>query len=111
MAIEEAVDQVQIARPAAPGADRELASQMRLGTRRESGHLLVPDMHPVDLAVAANRVGQPIEAVADNAVDSFDTNCRENFCELISDGFAIYCPLLSGSGMLPWSYFSGAIRE
>ena len=53
VAIKEAIDQVQITRPAAPGADRELARQMGLGARREGRDLLVPDMHPLDLALAA----------------------------------------------------------
>ena len=86
MTIEEAVDQVQITGPAASGADRELARQMRLGTRSERGHLLVPDMHPVYPALTAERVGQPVEAVSDNAIDSLDTRCCEGFRELIGDG-------------------------
>ena len=87
VAIEQAVDQVQIARSAAAGADRELAGQMRLGARREGRDFLVPDMHPFDLALAANRVGQPIQAVADDAVDPLDTCCGEDFRELISYRF------------------------
>ena len=55
VAIEEAVDEVQIARAAAAGADGELARQMRLGARRERGDLLVPDMNPLDLALPAKR--------------------------------------------------------
>ena len=53
VAIEQAVDQVQIARPAAPRADGELTREMCLRTRREGGNLFVPDMHPLDLALAA----------------------------------------------------------
>ena len=55
--IKQPVDQVQIARPAAAGADGELTRQMGLGASRESGNLLVSDMHPFDLALAAKRVG------------------------------------------------------
>ena len=57
VAIEQAVDEVQVAGPAAAGADRELARQMRFGTGRESGDLLVPDMDPFDLALPADRIG------------------------------------------------------
>ena len=59
---------------------------MSLGTRREGGNLFVPDMHPLDLAVAANGVGNAVEAVADDAVDPLDTRRREGFGELISYG-------------------------
>ncbi len=51
MAIEQAVDEMQIARPAAAGADGELAGQMRLGAGREGGDLLVADVDPLDLAL------------------------------------------------------------
>ena len=83
--IEQAVDEMQIARPAAAGADGELTRQMRLGAGRERRDLLVPDMDPLDLALPANRVGQPVQAVADNAIDPLDTGCDEDFRELISD--------------------------
>ena len=85
--IEQAVDQVQIARPAAPGADRELTRQMRLGTRCEGCDFFVPDMHPLYLPLAAKRVRQPVQAVADNAVNPLDTCCSEGFRKLISHRF------------------------
>jgi hypothetical protein len=60
---------------------------MRFRTRRERRNLLVPDMNPLDLALPAQRVGQPIQAVADYAVDPLDTGCSEGFRELISNSF------------------------
>jgi hypothetical protein len=45
---------MQIARPAAPGTDGELIGQMRLGTGRKGGDFLVPDVDPLDLALAAD---------------------------------------------------------
>jgi hypothetical protein len=44
---------------------------MRLGTRRESDNLLVPDMYPLNLARAPDRVARPVQAVADNAINPF----------------------------------------
>ncbi len=85
VAIEEAVDQVQVARPAAAGADRERVGQMRLRTRRERGDLLIADMHPFDLALAPDRVGQAVQAVADNPVHPLDTDRSQGFSELVSD--------------------------
>ena len=72
VAVEQAVDEMQVARPAAARADRELAGQVGLGAGRESGGLLVPDMDPLDLALPAHRVGEAVQAVADEAVDPLD---------------------------------------
>jgi len=84
--IEQPIDQVQIAWSAATRANSEFARQMGFGTRRKGGNLFVPDMHPLDLAVAANGVSNAVEAVADDAVDPLDTRRRESFGELISYG-------------------------
>src|SRR5260370_6915690 len=84
---EQAIDQVQIARAAAPGADTKLSRQVRLGTGRESRALLVPHMHPFYLALASDRVGQPIQAVADDAIYPLHAGGSEGFCKLISNGF------------------------
>jgi hypothetical protein len=84
VAIEQTVDEVQIARSAAACADGQLAGQMRLGTGGECGDLLVPDMEPFDLALTADGIRQPVEAVADDAVDALDAYGGEGFDELVS---------------------------
>ena len=72
---------------------------MRLGTRREGRDLLVPDVDPLDLALAPQRVGQPIQAVADDAVDPLHARCGENLRELVRDGFGhVSPPLRSARG-------------
>ena len=45
---------------------------MGLGAGGKSRDLLVPDMRPIDLAPAADRVGEAVQAVTDNAVNAFD---------------------------------------
>lgn len=87
VAVEQAVDEVKIARPAAAGADGELTRQMRLGTRREGRDLLMPDVNPFDLGLAAKRVGQPVQAVANNAINPLDAGRDEDFRKLVRDGF------------------------
>ena len=82
VAIEQAVDEVQVAWPAAAGADGELAGQMRFGTGREGRDLLVPDMDPLDLALAADGIRQPVQAVADEAVDAFHAGSGQDLDEL-----------------------------
>ncbi len=86
MAVEQPVDEVQIARPAAAGADRQGVGQMGLGPGREGGHLLVTHVNPFDLALATDRVGQAVQAVADDAVDALNPGGGEGFGELIGDG-------------------------
>jgi hypothetical protein len=58
---------------------------MRRGTRRERRSLLVADMYPFDLALAAKRVRHSVEAITDDAVNPLDTSCDEDFDELISN--------------------------
>ena len=40
---------------------------MRLGACREGGDLLVADVNPFDLSFAADRIGDAVETVADDA--------------------------------------------
>ena len=72
MAVEEAVDEMQVAGAAAAGADGEAAGDMGVGARGEGGDLLMPDMQPFDAAGSAQRIGEAVEAVADDAVDALD---------------------------------------
>ena len=60
---------MEIAWAAAAGADREIARQVRFGAGRKSGDLLVADMEPFDLTLASDGVGQPVQAIPDDAID------------------------------------------
>ncbi|GJE69732.1 hypothetical protein CHKEEEPN_1261 [Methylorubrum podarium] len=68
--VEQAVDEMEVARPAGAGADREFAGDLRLARGGERRDLLVADMDPVDDAAAADRFRDPVQAVADEAVDA-----------------------------------------
>src|SRR5580704_19577374 len=85
MTVEQAIDEVQIARSAAAGADREITREMRLRARCKGRDLLVPDMNPFDLSLATKRVCQTIEAIADKAIDALDAGRCEHFRKLICD--------------------------
>src|SRR4051812_39431868 len=93
MAVEEPVDEVQVAGSTAPGADRQAPGQLRLGARRERRDLLVADMDPCDFALPADCVRQAVQAVADDPVDPLDACRRERCGELVCN-----CPHLSA----PW---------
>jgi len=62
---------MQVARPATAGTNRKLTGDMRVGARGEGGDLFVPHVQPLNAAMAAQRIGEAVEAVADNAVDAF----------------------------------------
>src|ERR1700731_4535554 len=85
MAVEQTVDEVQIAGPAAAGTNGEFTGQVRFGAGRESCNLLVPDVNPLDLALPPQRVGEAVEAIADNAIDPLDARCSQGLGELVGD--------------------------
>jgi len=57
---------MQIAWPTAAGADPKLPGEMRLGA--SSCDFLMSHVNPLDLALVAEGVSQPIQAVAHNAI-------------------------------------------
>jgi hypothetical protein len=57
-----------------------------LGASREGGDLFVPHMHPLNLALAADGVGQTVQAVADDSIDPLDAGGGEDGSELIRNG-------------------------
>ena len=87
VAIEKSVDQMQIARPAASGTHRQFACQMRLGPGGECGDLFMPHMEPLDLGLPAQRIRQPIQAVADDAIDAPNPGRSQRFRELVGYRF------------------------
>jgi hypothetical protein len=71
MAIEEAVDEVKIARAATARAHRELSGKMSLRAGGKRGYLFMPYMQPFDLFALPDDVGQPVQGVANHPVDPF----------------------------------------
>jgi hypothetical protein len=56
---------------------------MRIRAGRERGDFLVPDMQPLNAAMAPQRIGEAIEAVANDSIDSPDTGGGESFDHLV----------------------------
>ena len=83
--IEQAVDEMQVARAARPSADRKLARDLRFARGGKGGDLFMPDVNPVDRLSLAQRVGEAIEAVADDAEDALDAGLRQRLCDKVCD--------------------------
>jgi hypothetical protein len=77
------IDQVQVARTATSGANRETTCDMRIRAGRERGDFLVPDMKPLITAMAAQCIGEAIEAVAYDPIDALNTCRGEGFDHLV----------------------------
>ena len=86
MAVEQAVDQVQIAGPAASRTHRQLPRDRSLGAGGECRRFLVANMHPVDLAMPAQGIGQAVQAVAGDTPDALYARRGEGLCDEIGDG-------------------------
>src|SRR5882757_1972735 len=93
VAVVEAVDQVQVARATRPSTDSERAGEVGLSPGCEGRRLLVTNMHPLNLALAAKCIGQPVQAIADDAVNPLDADGFKGFGELICDGLHNLTPL------------------
>src|SRR3954453_9398868 len=62
--VEEPVDEMEIARPAARRADRELAGYRGLSRGSERGGLLMPEVRPVAPSIPMKGLGEAVERVA-----------------------------------------------
>jgi hypothetical protein len=87
MTVEQSIDEVKIARTAASGADGQRAGELRLCAGRESRNLFMADMDPFDLALAPDRVGDAVEAIANDAIDTFHADRCQGLGELVCHGF------------------------
>src|SRR5436189_4689768 len=75
MGVVEAVDQMKISGAAASGADGQSASEMRFRAGGERRRLFMSHVNPSNSLSSSNRVGDSVERVACDSVDSLDV-CR-----------------------------------
>jgi hypothetical protein len=68
---------MQVPGAAASRADGYLAGELGLRPGRECPGFFMADVHPLDLAAAADGVCYRVEAVADDAVNSLDSCLRK----------------------------------
>jgi hypothetical protein len=98
LAIEQSVDEMQIAGSAASRTNGKVAGKMSLGAGRESGNLFVTHVEPLDFALASNRIGEAVQAIADDSVYPFNSGDREGFGKLIRNSFHVLLHLVGSTG-------------
>src|SRR5580658_5301636 len=81
--VEKTINEVQVTRATATSTNGQCPRQMRFGTSRKGRDLFMPDVDPLDLALAAERVGEAIEAIADDAINPLYARCGQRLSELI----------------------------
>lgn len=84
MAVEQAVDKVEIARAAASGAHGQFAAEMGFGPCREGGCLFMAGMDPLYVASLSQRFREPVQAVADHPIYPLDPRRIQHLCQDIS---------------------------
>src|SRR5258707_10625076 len=77
LAVVESVDEMKIAGTAAPGEDCKLAGDVRVRARGKGRHFLVADVDPFNGFLSAHRVGDFIERITDDPIDSLDPGLDE----------------------------------
>jgi hypothetical protein len=83
MSIEKAVDEVEVPGTSGTRAGGELPGELGLSPRRKRTGFFVTHMDPFKLAIQAQSVRNRIQAVADDAVYSFDTRLNKPADQLI----------------------------
>ena len=85
--VEQAVDEMEVARTAGSGADGKLARDLRFARGREGSHLLMPDVNPIDGLSFSQRIGQAVQAVTDHAEDALHPGLNQCFRDQVGDIF------------------------
>src|ERR1700677_2382347 len=89
MSIEESVDQVKVAGTAAATAGRQFPVELSLGACRKRGSFFVAHVNPLNFAVYSQSIRHRIQAVAHDAVKSFDAR----FNSLLINSSATRCAI------------------
>jgi hypothetical protein len=92
MAVVQTIDQVQIAGAAAAGAHRNLPRKLALRPRRERGGLFVAHVHPRNLPVAANRVGEAVQRIARKTIHTLHTGSGQRVYKYLGDFHCHWMP-------------------
>src|SRR5215831_13056702 len=87
MTIVQAVDEVQVARAAASGADGQTPGEVRFRARGERRRFLMPHVYPLELVLSADGVRDAVEGIAGDSVHPRDPACGQGLNEHVSNRF------------------------
>ncbi|MDP9839862.1 hypothetical protein J2T09_004642 [Neorhizobium huautlense] len=85
MTIEQAVDQVEIARSATSRAYGQLPGDMGFSTGGKSCGFLMSGMDPFDITTLAQRLCHPVQTVTDDAIYPLHAGGMENLRQNVGD--------------------------
>jgi hypothetical protein len=92
MTVIQSVDEVQVAGSTTAGADREVAGELSLCARGKGGCLLVAHVNPTHVLMLADAIGDSIQGVTSNSVDTFHASggkCIDNdFSNILGQSFS-----------------------
>jgi hypothetical protein len=88
LAIEQAIDQMEIAGTTAARAHGKVPSEMSFGSRSESGSFLMAHVDPIDRFSSPERVRNTVEGVANHTVDALHARLLESFDQIFGCCFA-----------------------
>jgi hypothetical protein len=92
VAVKQAVDQMQVARPAGAGADGQFTGQLRFSACGKGGNLFMAGGHPFDGLHLVEAVAQSVQGIAGDAPDTFYASLFERFRNICSHGLFHGCP-------------------
>ena len=81
MSIVKTINEVQVSGTTASRADGQFSGQSCLCAGGERCGFLVADTNPADPFPASYRIGDPVERIASDTVDSLYARCRKNLHE------------------------------
>lgn len=85
--VEQPIDEMEVTRTTAACAYRQLAGQMRLGTRGEGGSLFMSHVNPGDFAQSPEAVGKAVQRISDDSIDSTHPSLTQGSGHKIGTGF------------------------
>src|SRR6202162_2982200 len=95
MAVVEPIDQMQITGTATASADRQTPCEMRFRSSSKRRRLFMPYVNPLNSFAYANRIRDPVERVAGNAVDSRNPCFRQHIHQQVRYVFPCHDDILS----------------
>jgi hypothetical protein len=90
MTIAKAVDEMHVTRATATRAYGKASRQMRLGASGKCRSLLVPHRYPLDAISRADRIGNSIQRITSQSIDSFHSCFCKSIDKQVCDSYLVH---------------------